>query len=306
MATIKGWAQTGNSLTIPGLHNPAVAAMSATDIAYIDDVNGQLVKRRFNGSNWSQVGSGLTVITSGSDNPALVALSSTDVVLAANGVIQIYRFSSSTWATVGSAFSIIGMTYPALAVFSSTDIAYLDNNGQLGRLRFNGSTWSLVGDNVLPLTDSTYPAITALNSNDLVICTTTGTNTNQLRAVRYNEPLWATLGNPLTVMTTGYDYPALTTLNSTNVALAVSSTDILLRDFQFDGTNFSQQGNALTVDSAFAPKLSALSSTDVAFCATTNSATDQLRVYRFDGSNMPGTEKFWRVPPRKRAWRVKK
>lgn len=82
----------GSGLVITGVTVPALAALNATDVAFIDPGISELRTYRFNGSTWSLVGSGLSTPTIGT--PALAALNGTDVAFidSASDTLQTYRF----------------------------------------------------------------------------------------------------------------------------------------------------------------------------------------------------------------------
>ena len=103
--------QLGSGLTISGAGAPALAALSSTDVAFIDGGNESLRVYRWNGSSWAQVGSGLWI--SGIGPAALAALNSTDVAFidSINDSLRVYRWDGSTWTQLGSGLTISGAGY---------------------------------------------------------------------------------------------------------------------------------------------------------------------------------------------------
>jgi hypothetical protein len=57
---------------------------------------------------------------------------------------------------------------------------------------------------------------------------------------------------------------------------------LLLKTYRFDGTDWTQIGNGLTITGISTPEIVALSSTQIAFI---DSANDSLRAYNFDGTD---------------------
>ena len=88
----KGWSQVGNDLNIADVNRSALAALSSTRVAFIDNFNDDLRVYDFDGTDWSQVGNELAV--SGVGGPALAPLSSTRVAFidGFNDDLRVYDF----------------------------------------------------------------------------------------------------------------------------------------------------------------------------------------------------------------------
>ncbi|MCX7023046.1 MAG: tail fiber protein [Spirochaetes bacterium] len=88
------WAQVGSDLNIAGTNTPALAALTETDVAFIDLGNKDLRTYRFTEGTglWAQVGSDLNI--AGTNIPALAALTETDVAFIdlGNDDLRTYRF----------------------------------------------------------------------------------------------------------------------------------------------------------------------------------------------------------------------
>ena len=87
------------------------------------------------------------------------------------------------------------------------------------------------------------------------------------------------IGNDLNIA--GITFPALTAMNSTDVALFDDTTNEL-KFVRFNGTNWTQVGNALVIATVSSPAITALSPTNIAFIDSTN---EDLRNYGFDGAD---------------------
>ncbi len=92
-----------------------------------------------------------------------------------------------------------------------------------------------------------------------------------------DSPSWTQVGNGLSIATTS---PSIASLTATRIAL-YNNADGKLGAYDFDGTNWSLVGTALTITSGTLSALAALSSTRVAYIDIVNG---QLRTYDFDGS----------------------
>ncbi|PCI28011.1 hypothetical protein COB55_04680, partial [Candidatus Wolfebacteria bacterium] len=91
---------------------------------------------------------------------------------------------------------------------------------------------------------------------------------------------WSQTGNGLSRSNTA---PTITSLSSTRIAYLGEFSDKNLRTFDFDGTDWAQVGNALSItDSSNTVRVTGLSANRVAYMDGTN---DQLRTYDFDGTD---------------------
>lgn len=269
------WALQGSGLSIAGIGNIAIAALTSTDVAYIDSTNDQLRTYRWNGSIWAQVGSGLTI--SGITTPGLAALSSTDVALAATGLgeLRTYRWSGSTWSLVGSGLAITGMGVPRLDALNSTDIAFWDGTtiDEIRTYRFSGSTWAQVG-NALAVGGATNGAITALSSTDIAFI---DSGNDELRTYRWDGSDWSQVGSGLAIAGLALGNQGIAAINSTDIAFHDSDNDEL-RLYRWSGSAWALVGTGLALVGSGA-SLAWLTGVDVAFIDTTN---EELRTYRFD------------------------
>lgn len=181
-----------------------------------------------------------------------------------------------SWSIVGSGLGISSVGTPALAVLSSTTIAFIDStNDNLRTYQFNGNTWSLVGSG-FAISSIGTPALAAISST--IVAFIDGT-LDSLRTYQWNGSTWSMINGGLTINTVGT--PALAALNGTDIAF-IDSTNDNLRTYRFNGTTWAQVGSGLAITTVGTPTLTALNSTDVAFIDSTN---DQLRVYRWSGSS---------------------
>jgi hypothetical protein len=267
------WAQAGNSLSIATVGTPALAGLTSTRVAFIDNTNDQLRTYDFDGTNWSQVGNSLSIATVGT--PALASLTSTRVAFidGENDQLRTYDFDGTNWSQVGNSLSITAINFPSLASLSSTRVAFIDPvNAQLRTYDFDGTNWSQVG-NSLSISGIGNPALAGLSSTRVAFIDATN---DQLRTYDFDGTNWSQVGNSLTITNVGT--PALAFLSSTRVAF-IDGTNDQLRTYDFDGTNWSQASGSTSIATVAAPSLAGLSSTRVAFIDATN---DQLRTYDFE------------------------
>jgi len=264
-------AQVGVGLSIPGISFPALCALNATDVAFIDSVAGILRVYRWNGSTWSQVGTGLT-IASGAHGP-LCALNATDVAYFTLESLRVYRWNGATWTEVGTALTITGVIGAALCALNATDVAFIDGALESLRVyRWNGSTWSQVGTGYsIPGIDN-IPALCALNATDVAFIDGT---LESLRVYRWNGSTWSQVGTGYSIP--GISFPALCALNATDVAFIDGALESL-RVYRWNGSTWSQVGTGYSIPGVDnIPALCALNATDVAFI---DGSLQSLRTYK--------------------------
>ena len=274
------WEQVGPGNAIATVGAPALAALSATRVAFIDAGNDALRTYDFDGTNWAQVGNSLAIATVGT--PALAALSATRVAFIDSGNMSLraYDFDGTNWVQVGNSLAIATVGTPALAELSATRVAFIDSsNDALRTYDFDGTNWAQVG-NSLAIATVGFPALAALSSTRVAFI---DTSNDALRAYDFDGTDWAQVGNSLAIATVGF--PALAALSSTRIAL-VDSNSGALRTYDFDGTNWAQVGPDNAIAAVGEPALAALSATRVAFI---DGNDDALRTYSYERYLLPAS-----------------
>jgi len=268
------WSANGNSTTVSGTGSPAIVALSATRVAFIDNSHAELRTYELGASGWTQVGNSLAI--NNTNVPALAALSATRVAFidSYNDQLRTYDFNGTDWSMTGSGLSISDCGVPALATLSATRVAFIDAfNHLLKTYTFNGSTWSQVG-NSFSISSITQPSLAALSATRVAYI---DSSNDQLQTYDFaSDTTWSQTGNGLAITLTGYS--ALAKLSATRVAFIDDSND-QLRAYDFDNTDWTLNGSAIAVSTTGTPALAALSDTRVAFIDSTNI---QLRTYEFE------------------------
>jgi hypothetical protein len=230
------WEPVGSELTVTASGGYAgIAALSSTRIAYVDTTAATLVAYDFNGSTWSQVGNTLSVTSS---QGSIAALSATRVALGKNGSLATYDFDGTNWSLVGSELSLGSVIGSAIAMLSSSRIAWIDTvNDEIRTYDFSGTAWSQVGNGLSfgPTTSARY-YLAGLSSNRIVVYE----NTFQLLiSYEFDGSDWAAVTDTTSV-TDGY---AMTLLNSRSV-LVERSTLGVIQEWGVDGYDFFARGPA--------------------------------------------------------------
>ncbi len=178
------------------------------------------------------------------------------------------------WSLVGSSSTISSAGALALAAFSSTRVAFIDDiNDSLRAYDFDGSTWSLVGSG-LTISDTDIPALAAFSSTRVAFID--GFN-DSLRAYDFDGSTWSLVGSGLTIAGTGG--PALAALSSSRVAF-IDDANTSLRAYDFNGSTWSLVGSSSTLLGG-KKTLAALSSSRVAI---TDDTRKTITAYDFNGS----------------------
>ncbi len=291
------WAQTSNSLTISGINTPALAALSATRVAYVDFGNASLRAYDLSSSNWSLTGSGLSI--SGIGSPSLATMLSSRVAFidSGNDDLRAYDFNGSTWSLTGNELNISGVGSPALAGLLSDRIAFIDGtNDDLRAYDFDGTNWTLTG-NELNISGITLPSLAALSASRVALYDYSGTK--QLRAYDFDGTNWSQVGNSLTIESSGGS-TGMAALGRNRVAF-VDSTTNELRVYAFDGTDWREvaDGSGIVDGTTPNPAVAALSATSVAIADqgsamlrsyTQASGSGDWAVYHSSNTSAPATD----------------
>src|SRR3990167_1940131 len=221
------WEQVGPGNAISTVGTPALAALSATRVAFIDSNNASLRTYDFDGTDWAQVGNSLAIATVG--NPALAALSATRVAFidSTNDSLRTYDFDGTNWAQVGpgNTIAMVGLPVPALAALSATRVAFIDStNDSLRTYDFDGTNWAQVGPGNTIATVN-VPALAALSAARVAFIDNFN---DSLRTYAFDGTDWAQVGGSLAIATVGT--PALAALSvggapTTRVAFIDSTND---------------------------------------------------------------------------------
>jgi len=225
----------GTPLAISGIGNAALAALSSTRVAFIDNTNDDLRTYDFNGSIWSQTGNDLNI--AGVGLPTITGLTSTRIAFIDDGNddLRTYDFDGTDWSQAGNDLNIGGgVAAPAITALSSSRIAFIDAvNEDLRTYDFDGTDWSQTG-NDLNIATVDVSSIAALSSTRVAFID--GGN-KQLRAYDFDGTDWTLTGNSFTMadIAAGISLSAITS----NTVVFTDNTNRLFRILKFDGTNWT-------------------------------------------------------------------
>ena len=203
-----------------------------------------------------------------------------NVVLRSTTPIATSTFEGTRYSTTGgfASNSISGgfsVNEMSITRMSSTTVAFAnDVSGQISMFSSDGTSLSSLGGTSVSSMGS--PAITSLNSTDVAFI---DDSNSSLRTYRWNGSSWSQVGTgkSITVAT-----PSLAGLNGTDVAL-LDTTNKKLAVYRFNGSTWSEVGASTTISSTVRPRITALSSTTVAF--TDSSGSQELRTYSWNGTS---------------------
>lgn len=164
------WSKTGNTFSTT-INDGAVAAMSSSRIAVIEEGGDDIQAYDFGGTNWSATGNPFDLGSVG--DPAVAALSSTRIAMIdeTNDSLRAYDFDGSDWSLVGSGLSI-SVSNPEICAMSSNRIALVAFSPfALRAYDFDGSNWSLTGNSFGFSGEPSFDhmAIGALSSSRVVV-----------------------------------------------------------------------------------------------------------------------------------------
>ena len=270
-------SQVGSSLSVSA-GAPALAALTASQVAYIDDTLEQLRTYSWSGSVWSQLGSSLAI--TGAGVPALAALTASQIAYVDDALEQLrtYAWSSSVWSQVGSSLAITGIGAPALAALTASTTAYIDSDlEQLRTYAWSGSVWSQLGSS-LSIAGTGAPALAALTFNTIAY---TDNDLEQLRTYTWSGSVWSQLGSSLSIASAGT--PACAALTASTIAYIDSDLE-QLRTYTWSGSVWSQTGSSLAITGTGAPAFATLSASRIAYI---DSQIAELRTYSVNATIGP-------------------
>lgn len=197
-------------------------------------------------------------------------------------VESLYLKRYKSWIQKGTKMSIPTITKPVITALNQTDVVLYDGtSGELRTYRFDGSIWSIVGT-PLYYGQSRYCSLTALNNTDIAIVN----NAGGITTYRFDGSNWSQAGIYKSFMPTNIQYPKISALSSTDVAIAYGTSYMPqeLVAYHFDGSSWSQVGAVFTLPTIdFMSSIVALNQTDVAVISVINGRSG-LQLYRFNGS----------------------
>lgn len=174
---LEKYVQIGNILTIPGMLNPCIAALSSNRVAVWCTTSGNNVLRTFDfdGTDWAQVGNAYAA-GEATTYTCMAAMSETRVAinLGSQGKkLQAMEFDETDWTKVGNASGNVGSLFIGesdLCALNSTDFLYVDSHNQnLTIYRFVSSGWAkiiVLGN--MPIPTGQVPSMCSL-TDDVVI-----------------------------------------------------------------------------------------------------------------------------------------
>ncbi len=275
----------GTAFPIAGAGDPAMAALSSTEIAFFDHTLALLRLIRFDSQSlvWTFIGAGQSI--PGTSSPAVCPLSSTDIALvdATNNELQVWRVNLTTgaWATVGNPFdlTVLGADVgePALAKMTSARVAFYDaTNEKLTALDFDGTDWSITGT-PLTIAGAGTPALARQTDSVVAFVDTT---LDSLRRYVFSGTAWAIVGSGLSVSGIGGGC-ALAELSEVLVVLmdaTVEGLRVYGWDQETETWSLLDANLNVTITGAGNPALAALTDTDIVFF---DSLLESMQTYRF-------------------------
>ncbi len=190
---------------------------------------------------------------------------------------------AGTWTAVGTTASWIASstTKFSASAFSANDFAYIEDGSDIvSARRFNGSTWGSLGSSLSVLGAIQAPAICWMGGTNFAIFNG-ATGNAWLRTISFDGSSWSLVGSTLTLsgVNTG---SALCALSSTRVVLVEASSDtIQAYDWNSGAGTWSAFGTPISVAGNAQVRITALSSTLVAYADTTGNT---VALYSLSGS----------------------
>ena len=271
-------AAVGAALEWPQPNEASVGAVER--IALVTNYVNNLQNYTFDGTTWSTEGSALALPASVHQ---VTATATNRVAHIAHNSRQLgmYEVTDGVWALVGSLFAtVLENPKGGVAAISDSVVMIYTGNGRVREYTFDGSNWA-EGIPLISIGGPDVMAIVALSPTRVVIAYKVDIH-YVLKAYNKSGASWIAAGNIINISTSGVTDVYLAALSATRFALwAMNGPG--LRAYDFDGTNFTLVGNALSVGGGSnVSAVIALSESAVAFV---DSNTNVIRKYSFDGTD---------------------
>ncbi|MFV8784431.1 LamG domain-containing protein, partial [Microbulbifer sp. SA54] len=240
-------------------------------------LGGQPDNATYLDNEWSKVGNSLSIAGAGGGSGATVFIDASTIVYVDtnNEQLRTYQWNGSDWSQVGNSLQLGSLSSTSMARLSATEIVlagdYSEIKGSsLRTFSWDGTDWSQVG-NTLQL-DAYFGtvSVTTIDTNRIAF------REGSLFAYEWDGTNWTKLGGALPGASTSAKIASIAT---NTIAYADSASDEL-RTYLFDGVDWIQIGNALSVSPAGGVFVTSIGGGRVAFIDSSN---DELRAYSWDG-----------------------
>jgi hypothetical protein len=202
---------------------------------------------------------------------SITKLTDNTVAVSGGGDIITYELVNSTWQQVGN-IKLTGGIISDLTALTSTDVAFINDSGNLEKYNFNGTNWTKVG-NTLALGALTAPRITSLTDTRIALY---DSSLGEIRAYDFDGTNWSLIGSGLSITAGNADIVAL---SSSKIGL-LDPTSSELRDYDFSGSLW-------TVNDIIATSVSGtvcITKIDTNRVAISSSGNDELESYVLDST----------------------
>lgn len=283
---------------------PKITAISDTDIVLFDAANthDKLQMYRLNSSSWDLL-SELSLLA---DYAALAKMGDAAFVvcssLTTEGNHKLRRYVINPDNTL----TLVGTTTIQSATLTTCSVAGLSENlvlwcrmdsayaKILQMYQWTGSSFVTVGDPLIITGDATRVSMAVLDTTTVVAAVPVGT-VLYLRAYRWNSSTssLAQIGLSQAIGTVTVNNGATVTAISPSMVVVADVASATIRAYQFDGQDFTQITDPISVGTANAGCLASLAPEHIAYI---DGSSDTLRLYSFNAvvtrmSAPPGT--FW-------------
>lgn len=288
----ENWFQMGEFADSPSSLVSKVEALTSTRIAYIEISSNKL--RTFeikldDNPELVQVGDPEPIAAMGVPSISAVTSAIANYYDNNNEELRQYNFTGEDWSQVGNSLDLTGNSNSDLAnapgVTNRVAVASA-GSGTLTAYSFDGTNFNQTG-NATSITIGGTPSITGLSFStgpvNFQIAFIDSTNKNLIRYF-FDGTDWIQLGSALSV---GGGVNTIAAFNDTDVALADPVANEL-RVYRWDNvlSEWSQLGNSFLIPNMAFTSITAVdSSTLVASISSTNTESDEIRIYNWDGND---------------------
>lgn len=230
---------------------------------------------------WAQVGN--TFASPATTESSIAQLTATSISMQndTTNAIETYSWDGTDFSEIGTAFSPITINSSnESSQLANNEIVSLREGSRIAKYTHDGTAYTRIGNE---LNFAANNSVTGVSSTRCAVTTANGTD--GLYMFDHDGTNWSQTGSTLAV-TFSFKKHAIVCLDNTVDAerfAVYNSVTQDIRIYDFNGTTFSQVGNALTgMGNLTNPSLAKMSATDFAFMGSTSG---DLRHISFDGTD---------------------
>ena len=194
--------------------------------------------------------------------------------------IQKRTYSSGEWSAVGNTLTTSYLGNCEACGMSSTQVAIVDTNGDLGLYDFDGTDWSLTGNKLSVATGGDQVSLAKVASDEIAIA---NSDSGELEQFTFSSPNWSSSSSTNSLGSVSNVYLSEWDFATSNTFLYIDSTNNQIRIYRYTtGWNVTNLSATITGNGAVSRLSGSLTNGEVVLADQSN----KLRLYDITGSTL--------------------